>query len=202
MKLFVVSTVSAGMLIGCATLKPLEPYVGPIAGGVTAGALCNAYFAGKNQRALATTLCAAGGALIGKVIQEKLKESEKPALSEATYHTLETGQRQTVRTAEGTTIITEPVRAAPPPPAPAPPPVAEAPAKRPSPPAKTPTPKKSPASTAPAAKPQAAPAPSPAPASTVASTGCGTVKQTIVLKNNERYEDTVTACKKDGVWVG
>ena len=160
MKRFVVSAISAGMLLGCATLKPLEPYVGPIAGGVTAGAICNAYFAGKNQRALATTLCAAGGALIGKIIQDKLKESEKPALSEATYNTLETGQRQTVRTAEGTTIITEPVRAAaPPPPAAAPssPPVAGAPPKR-SQPTKAPPPKKNPAPAATAAKPPPAPA--------------------------------------------
>jgi len=36
---------------------------------------------------------------------------------------------------------------------------------------------------------------------TPSSDNCGSVKQTIVTKDNQRYEETVSACKKDDVWV-
>lgn len=191
------------VLSGCTeTLKKIEPYMGPVVGGAALGGLCYAYFSGKGKRALATSLCATGGALLGKIIQDKLKESEKPVLTEATYNTLQTGQKQTVMTAEGTTIITErvaPVVAAPPvqnsqPTASSRSAIQAKPAAQPER-IRRPTPP--PASVS---APTSAPTPSP-PAIKVADGNCGSVKQTIVLKNKERYEDTVTACQKDGVWV-
>lgn len=35
----------------------------------------------------------------------------------------------------------------------------------------------------------------------VAEGDCGTVKQTIITKDNQRIEDTVNVCKKGGTWV-
>lgn len=179
---------------GCSeTLKKFEPYVGPVAGGAIAGGLCNAYFKGKGKEWLATSLCAAGGALLGKLIQGKLQASEKPVLTEATYNTLQTGQKQTVVTEEGTTITTERVQ---PVVSPSPAPVASA--------SNAPKTTRQPRAGQQSKPNQPAPTPAAAPSSApvVAEGRCGTVKQTIVLKNKERYEDTITACQQDGVWVG
>ncbi len=187
-------------LSGCETMKQFEPYIGAAAGGVLAGGACNAYFKGKDKEWLATSLCAGAGILIGKLIQEKLQEQERPVLTEATYNTLQTGKKQTVVTDAGTTIITE--RVAPAAAAPQAPKAAEEPPKGRSRPKPTGTQKNGKKSAPPVvASPSPPPAATP-PATAVAGGNCGTVKQTIVLKNKERYEDTITACEKDGVWVG
>lgn len=187
-------------LSGCGTLEQLKPYIGPAAGGVLAGGACNAHFKGKDKKWLATGVCAGLGTLIGKLIQDKLQEAEKPVLAEATFNTLQTGKKQTVVTDEGTTIITErvaPATAAPQATTAAPEPPKGRPKSRP-----PVTPKNGkkpvPSGTAPT---NPAPAIAP-PATAVAEGNCRTVKQTIVLKNKQRFDDTIIACEKDGVWVG
>lgn len=194
----------AFLLTSCKTMENLNVKdLIPAGAAALGGALCYKLFEGKD-RALVTAICATGGALIGNALKNKLQEQEKATLAEATYTSLETGQRQEIQTAEGTRITTERVNAAPVPP----PPVASAPAPAPTA-RKTPTsqerrnPSPRPAPKAPVKPAVAAPTPvAPEPVVVASADNCGKVKQIIVLKNGERYEDTITACKKDGVWIG
>lgn len=163
------------VLAGCTT-QDLKKYGIPIGTATLAGIGCNQLFDGKN-RAMATAICAGGGAWLGTKLRDYLNEREKAQLAESTYKTLDTGQAQTIKTDTGATITTERVKTAQT--------VAPAPGRT------------SPSRT------EQAPAPS-APSSsssTVAGADCGSVKQTVVTSDNRRYEDTVNACKKGGTWV-
>jgi hypothetical protein len=195
-RIALVSTLAAATLLvsACETLDVI-----PALTTITGAGACNAYFRGNN-RALATTVCGAVGALVGVQLKNLLKEREQIQLAEATNTTLSTGRKQEIRTQDGNTITTELIT---------PPPAASA--SKPSP---TPRPRSSPSASAQtkpkppvqtAARTPAAVQTEPPAQKQVAAApaveDCGTVKQTVVTQNNQRYEDTISACKKGQTWV-
>lgn len=78
----------------------------PVGGALLGAGACNHYFKGKNQ-AIATAVCGAAGAWLGVKLKNYLNEREQAQLAEATYKTVDTGQKQTVTSERGTTITTE-----------------------------------------------------------------------------------------------
>lgn len=160
-------------LMGCKTTdfqKHAERFGLPVGGALLVGYGCNQLFSGK-ERAMATAICAAGGAWLGTRIRDYLNEREQAQLAEATYTTLDTGRRQSIRTEDGKTITTEVVKPA--------------------------------AASRKHAKVGNASGQTTSPVTTASSQQeCGTVKQTVVTKDNQRFEDNVSACKsEDGTWV-
>jgi hypothetical protein len=146
----------------------------PIATGALGGLGCAALYKGEHQ-ALVASLCALGTGLVGMKFRDYLKEQEQAELTKATYTTLETGKTETIKTEQGNTITTELIK---------------------------------PESTSDSKskiearqKPREAPAASEQQVATAAEGECGTVKQTVVTKDNQRVVDTVSACKKEGTWV-
>ena len=171
-------TCIAALVSGCenqAIIKAL-----PAGAAVLGGAACYKLFEGKNQK-VATAICAAGGLWLGEKLRAHLNQQEQAQLAEATYATLDNRRPLTIKTATGTTIRTELVKSS-----------------RPNP-ASYPTPNSQPP------RPQSqSPATNQQPIAEIAgatATECGTVKQTILTNDNQRFEDAVNACKKDGVWV-
>lgn len=160
-------------LTGCKTTdfqKHAERFGLPVGSALLVGYGCNQLFRGK-ERSMATAICAAGGAWLGTRIRDYLNEREQAQLAEATYTTLDTGRRQSIRTEDGKTITTEVV--------------------------------KSPAASRKQTKAGNASGQTAPPVAIASSQQeCGTVKQTVVTNDNQRFEDTVSACKsEDGTWV-
>lgn len=162
---------SSILIPGCKT----QDYIPPIATTVVGAAICNQIYKGKNRSAV-TALCAAGGAWVGVKLSQYLNDREKEQLKSATHTTLDTGKTQTVKTETGTTIQTAIVTA--------PPAKKSTPATQ-----STPAPK-----TTPPAQEKNQP-----PTATVDD--CKEVKQTIITSDNQRYEETINACKKGETWI-
>lgn len=188
------STAKYLAIFSCATLlagceSPAMRNLLPAGAALLGGAACHKLFEGKNQK-MATAICAAGGLWLGEKLKAHLNQQEQAQLAEATYSTLDSRKPQTIKTATGTTIRTEFIAA--PRPTSSPPIATQPPRPQPqATPAQRPTP-----------QPQTTSTPGQTPNTTIAAANeCGTVKQTIITKTNERFEDTVNACKKDGVWV-
>lgn len=158
----------------------------PLGSGVLGGAACRKFFEGKNQN-MATAICAAGGAWLGTKLKQYLDQREQAQLAEATYKTLDSGKKEAVQTDKGTTITTEVVQGTA-----ASTGESAGPGQSPSPGAPTGVPSPAPSQTT-------APPPNNQPAA--AAEECRTVRQTIVLKNGDRYDEDLTACKRDGKWV-
>ncbi len=145
--------------------RDLSELASRVSGAAVSATTCYALIKGKH-RAWGTAVCGAIGGWVGGELYKYLTKEEQVELAEATYETRKTGKKQVVRTKEGTTIVTEPVRTS------------------------APSPERL---TSPRNKKEEL---------KLASSECGKVKQTIVTKNNERYEETIEACAaEDGTWV-
>lgn len=185
---YIITSFSVFFLLGCESQAIKNALPASVA--ILSGAACYKLFEGKNQK-MATAICAVGGLWLGEKLKAHLNQQEQAQLAEATYTTLDNRRPQNIRTANGTTIRTEYIRPTRATPQPAPTPSAQP--TRPQPQAQP--------QTQPQTQPARTPTPPKADTTVAAANDCGTVKQTIITKNNERFEDTVSACKKDGVWV-
>lgn len=146
------------------------------------GAGCQQFFDGKSK-AMATQICAAAGSWAGARLRQFLNDREQAQLAEATFKTMDTRKRETVTTETGTKITTEIVPA------------------KPTTKQEAPAPAKAPAAQAASAPTAQSPAAASAATAKQGDAECRTVRQTIVLKNGDRHEEDLTACKKDGKWV-
>ncbi|EMB0804794.1 TPA: hypothetical protein ACSQFP_000980 [Pseudomonas aeruginosa] len=168
-------TILLGLIVfaisGCKT----QDYVPAIAGTAIGGAICNQIYKGK-KIATVTALCAAGGYLIADTLTKYLTEREKDQLQTATHTTLNTGESQVVKTESGATIKTEVVAA------PAKDQITSV--------VKSPAPKTTPSEQQ-----------EKNPPATASKDDCREVKQTIITNDNQRYEDTINACRQGETWV-